>query len=313
MNRKLPTLVASACLALLLPACGSDDGGNNNTADASTSVDANNAGTTDAMVGGGNFTDLITGTWSKEPGSDDYWCSWVTVQEDTYITGFEAVSPQGTHHTVLSVTDSYNGPDKEEACSAGTLADQLLFASGVGTNSYPLPDGVAVKVSAGQTVMLNLHLFNASDITITGTSGTRISTTTEAEVQNLAEFFFAGTYLINIPGNGVDTTATGRCTVNADSTIFTLWPHMHTVGKHMKVDLDGTMLLDENYSFEDQKMYPITPVPVTAGQKINVECTWNNPQGNATKTFGDGSNDEMCFAGVYRYPATGVSAFCTGF
>jgi len=59
-------------------------------------------------------------------------------------------------------------------------------------------------------------------------------------------------------------------------------------------------------------MYPITPVSVTAGQKLNVSCTWNNPQGNGPKTFGDGSDDEMCFAGVYRYPATGADAFCVG-
>ncbi len=289
-------------------ACGESSPNAGADAGESGGADANTSQDPDAAVG--DSVELITGTWSKAPGSDAYWCAWRTVQEDTYITSFEAIAPFGTHHTVVSVTDTYTGPDKEEACGVGTMADQLLYASGVGTNAYPLPEGIAVKVKAGQTIMLNLHLFNVGEETLTGTSGTRITTTTESEVTDLAEFFFAGTYVFQVPDNGTDYSASGSCTLDADSTVFTLWPHMHQVGKHMDVTHNGNSLLNEEFSFEEQKMYPITPVEMAAGEKINVSCTWNNPQGNGVKRFGDNSTDEMCFAGVYRYPARGIGGFC---
>jgi hypothetical protein len=291
----------------LVAACGSDtgetpaaDGGNNPGADADPAAP-------DANPNQGDFTTLIEGTWSKAPGSDAYHCTWLTVQEDIYITGFEAIAPAGTHHTVLSVTNDYTGPDKEEACGVGDIADQILFGSGVGTAAYALPSGVAMKVSAGQTLMLNLHLFNIGDTTIEGTSGTRVTTTTADAVENLAEFVFAGTAAFFVPANSSDYTQTGYCTMPTDGKIFALWPHMHQVGKHMKISHKGTTVLDTPYDFNEQKMYPVEPFDVQAGDRIDVTCTWNNTTGTA-KTFGDKSTDEMCFGGIYRYPASGQNA-----
>jgi len=221
------------------------------------------------------------------------------------------MAPLGTHHTVLSVSNNYDGPNKEEACNVSTIAEQLLYASGVGTDDYDLPPGVGLKVSAGQTIQLQLHLFNVSDSDLSGTSGTRVKLAAESEIQNIAEFVFAGTYQIAVPGDGVDHSATGRCSIADAGTVFTLWPHMHQVGTHMKIEHNGQTKLDTPYSFNEQKMYPISSFAVSPGDNIDVTCTWNNPQGNATKFFGDGSNDEMCFGGFYRYPATGGATFCT--
>ncbi len=311
--RRLAPLFASSIL-LASFACG-DDGGSNPAADADPSAPDADPNAPDADPGApdarpGNFTNLIDGTWSNPAGNGDaYHCVWLTVQEDIYITGFEALAPLGTHHTVLSVTDEYTGPDKEEACSAQIIADQLLFASGVGTSTYPLPDGVAVKVNAGQTLMLNLHLFNISDNTLNGISGAKVTTVIESEVENLAEFFFAGTAAFAVPDNGQDYKASGSCAMATDGTVFTLWPHMHQVGKHIRISHKGTDVLDTAYNFDEQKMYSVTPFEVKAGETIDVECTWNSTSGG-TRTFGDGSDDEMCFGGIYRYPVSGQDAFC---
>ena len=300
-----------SCLLATSVACGdgdNDDGTASSDAAAGTVADA---GATGADAGTDGFTSLITGTWSKGPGSDSYWCTYLNIEEDMYITELQAVAPLGTHHTVLSVSETYNGPNKEEACGVNTIAEQLVYASGVGTEPYALPEGVAMKLSAGQTLQLQLHLFNVSDQTLAGTSGIGVKVTPAEDVQNIAEFVFAGTFAFAIPGNGVDYTATGRCTIDNPGTIFTLWPHMHQVGTHMTISHNGDMKLDTPYDFNEQKMYPITPFEVAQGDSIDVGCTWNNPQGNATKFFGDASNDEMCFGGFYRYPATGSAAFCT--
>ncbi len=313
MSSRVAPIVASVLL-MAAAACGDDGGGGSNPAtdggDTTPGADAD-PNAPDATPG--SFSTLIDATWTNGAGNGDtYYCAWKAVQEDMYITGFEAVSPQGTHHTVLSVTDSYSGPDKEQACNAGEIADQMLFASGVGTASYALPAGVAIKVTAGQTLMLNLHLFNVSDETLNGTSGTMVTRVPLEEVENLAEFFFAGTAAFSIPGNGQDTMASGSCTMAADGTVFTLWPHMHQVGKHMRISYKGTDVLNTDYDFNDQKMYSIAPFAVQQGDTIDVECTWNNPSG-PNKNFGDGSNDEMCFGGIYRYPVSGQDTFCIPF
>ena len=56
-------------------------------------------------------------------------------------------------------------------------------------------------------------------------------------------------------------------------------------------------------SFGYQKNYPLDPpVTVAAGESVLVECTYENPT-SFPVTFGDSSKAEMCFAGLYRYPA----------
>ncbi len=286
---------------------GADDDGIAGS-DGGTVADA---GVANADAGTEDYTSLITGTWTKGPGSDSYWCTYLNIEEDMYITGLQAIAPLGTHHTVLSVAENDTGPNREEACGVNTIAEQLVYASGVGTDPYDLPEGVAMKLSAGQTLQLQLHLFNVSDQTLEGTSGISVKLKPASEVENIAEFVFAGTFQFAIPGDGTDHTASGRCTIADAGTIFTLWPHMHQVGKHMTISHNGEMKLDTPYDFNEQRMYPVAPFAVAPGDSIDVGCTWNNPQGNATKFFGDASNDEMCFGGFYRYPATGSAAFCT--
>jgi hypothetical protein len=299
------TSVLGASLATF--GCGSSDpdgpGG---------SVDAgDDNGTPDAAPNPDGWTDLVTGTWTIGAGSESYWCSRITVEEDMYIAGFRAIDPVGTHHTVVTLQDS--GADEEFGCGAGTLADEMIFASGVGTDDLIFPDGVAIKVPAGRKILLNLHLFNVSDQPINGTSGTQVKLIPASEVTDEAEVVFAGTFGISLPPNQ-ETTLTGRCTFDNPSKVISVWPHMHQLGTHMKVFHEAgggdDKLHDKPYSFEEQVNYKITPVDVAAGEKIRVECTWNNTTGQ-TVTFGDSSEAEMCFAGLYRYPKDGSNLFCT--
>lgn len=301
-------------LALVVGACGGgggdDDSGGGGDGGAG-GVDGGGGGGVDGGGTPSGWTELITGTWTLAAGSESYWCARKTVTEDMYIVGLRAVAPTGTHHTVVSVVDNSGVADGEQSCGPGTLSDQMLFASGVGTDELLFPPGVAVKVSAGQQVLLNLHLFNVDEASINGTSGTEVKLVPASEVEELAEMVFAGTFLINIPA-GQMRTINGGCTFTDDQQVIMLWPHMHQYGTHMKATLDGTTIHDDDYSFYEQVNYPLdTPLQVNAGQTINVQCTYMNTSGSNV-TFGDSSEDEMCFLGLYRYPASaGGDIFCT--
>jgi hypothetical protein len=259
----------------------------------------------------GELTELVGADFEIVPGSEPYICTTLTATEDIYITGLKDESPPGTHHTVVSVAPigEPDGEDRTYPCDVGDNEMQMLFASGVGSDELAMPDGVAIRVAAGQQIKLNVHLYNATTETLTGRAAVMVETVPAAEVGDveLAEMILAGDLILDIDDTGEEETEQGSCTMAA-GTLINLWPHMHKLGRHTKVTLDGTTLLDEDYSFTEQKNWPMT-VPLEDGQPLVVTCTYLNDTG-ATVQWGESSDEEMCFTGFYRYPAIGSPMVC---
>jgi hypothetical protein len=255
-----------------------------------------------------------TATGAGQP--DTYRCIRYTVPEDMYVQSFRAGAPNGTHHTVLGVvTDTM--PDGESDCAANAIGHQMLFASGVGTTDLTFPDGIAVKLTAGQRIILNLHLYNASDAPLTGTTDIMVKTLPREQVQQEAEAVFAGRMRFTLGKTDAphpEQTIDGGCVVSRDYTLFALWPHMHKLGTHQRVTHtpaggEAAVLHDLDYSFDEQRYYLMPqPLAVKTGDRIDVRCTYVNDT-NAEVSFGDGSDEEMCFTGLYRYPASGGNIF----
>lgn len=305
--------VGSLAIVSILVACGgdtaNDPGSGGSTGDPGTG--GSGATGTGMPPPDGDWQSLIEGTWDLPSGQEDYWCARKTIEEDLYISAFRAIAPNGTHHTLLTRTNG-SQPDGEFPCSAGNLADDMIYASGVGTDPFGFPEGVAIKLEAGTQLLLNLHLYNPTTSAVDGTSGTEVLVLPASEVQQEAEMIFAGTVAIFV-GPQVEQTINGTCDFPVDATVGTIWPHMHQYGTHMKVvheAADGdTVLHDAPYDFNEQVNYTIDPVLVRGGERIRVFCSYENTT-DATLTFGDSSDDEMCFAGLYRYPALGTGLFC---
>jgi hypothetical protein len=300
--------LGSALITLVLaPACGGGPGAGDEDAAPVDAADEE------------GLIELIARDWSIPPG-ERYKCIRIQVEEDLYITQFRALAPLGTHHTVLSVADNLGFPGGSQLgeydCQAGNLDLQMLYASGVGTSDLALPDGVAIKVRAGQYVNLNLHLFNTQPGSeLTGRSGILIKAIPAAEVLHEAEMIFAGDAQLDIPGetNGTPHREFYECTFSRNATIFAYWPHMHQYAVHQKVTftIDGAVAFthDEPYSFEEQEYYPLSPsLSVRSGDKVLVECFYENDTG-VPVTFGDSSDKEMCFTGLYRYPKQATHLF----
>ena len=278
----------------------------------------------DAFVPPSGYTRLIGRTWTLPTGAHDiYKCVRVTINEDMYITNIMAQAPTGTHHTVLSIAgaNGTSGPDGEQDCNVGTLGMEMLYASGVGTSPLDFPDGVGIKVSKGQQIHLNLHLYNASDEGISGESAIFVKAQSTPP-PTLAEMIFAGRINFSVPANPIEDPmrqypVTGGCDVQTPYTLFAVWPHMHKLAVHQKVELlrgdeEPMILHDKDYTFLEQSYYLKSPeVQVQAGDKIQVTCDYVNTTGHLV-TFGDSSDQEMCFAGLYRYPAQNAGLFqCT--
>ena len=293
-------------------ACSSDDGSDpSDPGAADAGVGGDNP---DATVGSSDWASLISGDWEIPAGDEGYRCVRKTLTEDTYITGFKSIGPLGTHHTVLTVGEP-NGEDGISTCGAGTNNTSMIFGSGVGDIEYHFPAGVGVKIPAGQQLLLNLHLFNVSDAPLTGTSGSEAIMVAASAIEHEAESLLMGkTIGLSVPAG--ESTQNGSCTFDQNHTLLTVAPHMHQLGSHMKVEAiraDGNIMVhDAPYDFEDQKLYVLDSFTVKPDDKISVACSYNNTTGQ-TVSFGDSSEQEMCFATMYLYPKRPTSqlgAFC---
>jgi hypothetical protein len=256
------------------------------------------------------FVPLLAGDWSLPPGEEGYYCVRATASEDMYVRAFRPIAPIGTHHTALAF-DLNGGPDGGFPCEAKDAGFRLIFGSGLGTETYELPDGVAMKLPAGEQIILNLHLYNTSDAELTGRSGVEIERIAPEDVVHEAEVIYALNFDVSAtPGVSVSK---GECTIDGNSTIFGTFPHMHRLGTHLKGTAmrgEGPMVFhDLAYNFETQLNYRVGPLDMLRGEKVQYECTFDNPTGQ-TVTFGDSTDKEMCVLGMYRYPARGTISLC---
>jgi hypothetical protein len=288
--------------AVLVAACGSSAG---KQPDAASGQDA-------AIPPG--WTTLISRSWNLIPGQEGYRCRRVQVAQDTWINGFRQLSPPGTHHEVLTIdaSDSASG-DYDCTAGAGTLTGQMVYASGIGTADLELPDGVAVHLAAGTWINLNLHLFDTTDGALADESGVLVKTISAADVVHEADMTFSGTTSITVPSDGQQHAAQGGCNAPTDWHVFALWPHMHQLGMHQSVIVTHggvpTTMLDTPYAFTEQRNYPMAETIFHQGDQVQTTCTYVNTTG-ATVTFGDSTTDEMCFTGIYKYPAGSNAYAC---
>ncbi len=268
---------------------------------------------TDASTTGGDdmppdasdgYAMLVQGDWQLAAGTEDYRCVRLTATSDIYVKSIRPLAPLGTHHTVLMLGDP-DAPDGNVECSS-SLIKPAIYASGVGTQALEFPDGVALHIRPGQQLLLNLHLFNASDSAMTGTSGIEFMPADPSTVVHEAGVVLAGkTAGLTVPIGA--STQTGTCTTPGGITAFAMAPHMHLLGTHLTVTLDHAgstqTLLDIPYTFDNQMFHPMDPPLVTAqGDQLHVACSYMNTTGNVV-TFGESTKNEMCFAMTYVYPA----------
>ena len=185
---------------------------------------------------------------------------------------------------------------------------------GVGTEALVLPPGVALKLSRGDFLNMGLHLYNVSTDEITGTSAIEVVLMDPSAVEQETALSPVGVFNVSIPP-AQRHTQSGECTVQEEQTVFAYLPHMHQLGAHFKATFviggEERVIHDAPYLFEEQFQFTLPePLHLSPGDKIVTECTWDNPTMN-TVTFGESSDDEMCFNGIYAYPKLDTS-ICGG-
>lgn len=279
-----------------------DDGG----------VDAADDAETVAIPEG--YEELVAGSWELAPGTEGYFCVYVRVNETMYVDGFHALTPRGTHHSLLTVLPETTVIDSTVRCVATQVSDRVIYGAGVGTETLELPDGVATKLEAGQQLLLNLHVFNSTSRVLRGTSGVYGRLADAEVVVHEADARLVGPTAFSIPARTEDYRVSGTCTLPAEQTIFALAPHMHWFGTYLKATAvrggERTILFEGSYSFDDQRYQLVDSITLAAGDTIEVECVYDNST-DTPVAFGDSTREEMCYAAVYAYPALSDMIICS--
>jgi hypothetical protein len=285
----------------VVAACSSEPGGGGGPDASDPAPDARPDG----------WETLIASDWSIPPG-EDYYCERLTVDQDVWIKNFRSVIPDGHHHAVLTVDPDGGGADGLFECAAETNFTAMIYGSAPGTEDIAMPEGVAVKVPAGAQLNLNLHLYNTlpgSDLG--GRSEVLIQTVPPDEIDEVTE---AEVVLMGPVGFTVDESdgwmVSGGCTMTDDVTVFMTNPHMHRRGNYVNVVADraagDVVLRDGPYDFAEQKFYDTGQVALADGDRVEITCTYDSGE---PVSWGDSTDEEMCFATTYRYPKLGGGAF----
>lgn len=261
----------------------------------------------------GEFQEVAVIDWELAGGTEKYICLREVLTETTVARAWRSLAPKGTHHSFLSLSEAPDGvPDGVSECDAATIGAQQLFLAAVSTEpDRAMPPGIGMKLPEGSQLLLNVHLFNVTDQPLRGRSGALAQLMEEKDVVAFADNLSAGPTRLEIPPG--PSTQHGTCTIGRDMTIFAVGPHMHQTGVAMQVVAHTRLygdrtLFDGPFFFDDQHGYALDLLQLSAGDTVDITCTYENPSPR-TLHWGGSSNDEMCSASLIRFPAGG-SSFC---
>lgn len=264
---------------------------------------------------------LATPSITLAPGEEKYMCySFLSPQRDVAIVAANAITVPGVHH--MAVYTALVPPvDQAWDCSDKLFSLQWTPIWGVGASEEGLtvPPGVGFKLPGYTPYVLQLHLQNAGDTSLTIRAGVNLTYAPDDQTASLipAGIFALGTFDIAIPPGAVDHTQSIPCAVNREMNVFAVLPHMHKLGTKISLghaDDDVTPLTDiytlDPWDFNKQPIVPET-YRFDPGHQIGVTCHWDNP-GATEVDFGESSDNEMCFFVLFYYPYTGLDGCVTG-
>src|ERR1043165_178479 len=228
------------------------------------------------------------------------------------------------HHAILSLDKSgkavaLEGKDGKPGFTQINVAGELfpghLSIWVPGQDARPLPDGVAMTWTKGTDFVLQLHLHPSGKVE-TEQSTIGFYFTSEPPTRSLSRLILNNSK-IDIPAGEKAYRTQASRTLEVDTDIYGLFPHMHMLGKEVTVTAllpDGkrrSLLRIDAWDFNWQNYYEYkTPVTLPKGTKLVMECTHDNSADNPSNpnqppkrvTFGEQTTNEMSAVLLYTMP-----------
>ena len=251
------------------------------------------------------------------PGTDVTYCSYLDahIADETDVVHFRVTQSLSGHHAILYAAKQER-PVDTHVCTEDDMVNTRFIAAGgaesVGT--IAIPDGLAFRIPAGTQLMMQTHWINATENTVDGQAVAYITPQPSSPSRQVLDLFNVVLTNFTIPA-GKTLTASTTCNVKKDLQLFTLTGHEHEYGSHVDIQLlsGGNSSMLWSYDWEPQfqsappyKIYGVSqPLQLTAGQQVQVTCTWSNPTGNDL-----GFPREMCVGSSFYFPAVDGEIDC---
>lgn len=223
--------------------------------------------------------------------------------EDKWITAAEARPGNFAvvHHIIVFVIPPDGRGQRFELQGA-------LLGYAPGTQATQLREGYAIKIPAGSRLVFQLHYTPVGTVEHDRSSIGFIYMD-ESEVTHEVKGGVCGTMDFMIPAGDENHTVVSKQTMEQDTALMSMLPHMHLRGKAFKYEAeypDGTseVLLDvPEYDFNWQLWYELAePKLLTKGTVLKCTAVFDNSEDNVYNPdatigvgFGDQTWEEMMF------------------
>ena len=262
-------------------------------------------------------------TPSQSP--DEYRCFVVDpeLDADRFLTAYQVVpgDPALVHHVILYTLDSaaaeataddLDALDAEPgyACYGSSIVPESrpIAAWAPGTPPTAYPDGTGVRLVAGHRLVLQVHYNTAAR---TGSDQTRIELSLAEGVAKEAFVALLTDTTMSLPPGAPDATHTlelplGQLGLPLGAFIHGVFPHMHTRGRALRLDLvraaDGSEACAVDvprWDFAWQQLYFYRdPLYVDPDDTLRLTCSYDTTGDAEPVPWGEGTGDEMCLVGV---------------
>lgn len=231
-------------------------------------------------------------------------------EKERDVTAYEVEPGPGVQHVTLFTAPDLNvkaldAADDEPgwACSGepGTLNAQVVGVWAPGSDITRLPPTTGIRLPAGAPFVMQVHS--------TATPAGRAPVPTVAKLQfsrepvkRPASFLPVWKSNYSLPSKSTGFTLNRIQPMTEDGVLLGVFPHMHGLGRRIKLEAGNACVIDIPYwDTTAQQAYffeSLVGVPVRAGSRVTLTCTWNNPSTSRVRS-GEGAGKEMCLAWLY--------------
>ncbi len=250
----------------------------------------------------------------------------IEVSEDKLVAAieFHPGNKRVAHHSVLFLDASGAARRLDQATpepgyanfgGPGFLPSGALGGWSVGNTQRPLPNGMGRYLKKGSELVVQMH-YHPTGRQETDQSEIGIYFVKKPVEESLKEpatlvgSIWVANYEMDIAAGENDYQRSTSYTLPKDVIMVGVVPHMHLLGKTMRVtatlpDTTVKTLIDIknwNYNWQDEYYYE-RPFKLPAGTRLDVEAVFDNSDSNPSNpssppkrvTWGDGTKDEMLF------------------
>ena len=258
------------------------------------------------------------------PGADVEYCQWVAGASDSAQDQLALVGAQSKtgHHAILyATTNTSYAVGESHICTVDDMVP-ISFLGSIGGEGNSvgesLPDGLFLRLPAGQALMANTHWLNATDKVVDGQAAIDVKFVPADPSRMTADIFANNGDEFTIPAGG-NTAYDNSCVLQDDLNFAMVGNHMHLQGTSVYseiVHMDGTkdMLVMDSPWVGEQEFNPryerysvAAPYAAHKGDTFHTHCEWANPTASPLMF-----PDEMCVGVGFYFPSHGQIACSDG-